>query len=87
MVKKKVTTIKTNVLLSKMVLFGDTQSILADVLEITVQSVSNKIKGVNGAEFSLSEVCIIKDRYNLTPEEVVDIFLTSNDTDKGHIEV
>ena len=83
MVKKKVVTIKTNVLLSKMVLFGDTQTILADVLETTIQSVGNKIKGNNGAEFTLSEVCIIADRYNLTPEEVVDIFLTSNDTVKG----
>lgn len=83
MVKKKVTTIKTNVLLSKMVLFGDTQGILADALDITVQSVSNKINGTNGAEFTLSEVCIIMNRYELTPEEVVEIFLTLNDTVKG----
>ena len=84
MVKKKVVAIKTNVLLSKMVLFGDRQEDLKDALAVTTPTVSNKINGIDGAEFTLSEVRIIMDRYNLTAEEVVDIFLTLNDTVKGH---
>ena len=85
MVRKKVVKIKTNLLLSKMVLFGDTQTILADVLGITIQSVSGKVNGTNGAEFTLSEVCIIKDRYNLTAEEVVEIFFESNVHQEGTV--
>ncbi len=58
---------------SYMALFDDTNKELADYLEISEQSVSNKINE-NGTEFKQGEIRRIKDRYNLTPEEVDAIF-------------
>ena len=58
---------------SCMALYGDTNKELADYLEISEQSVSNKINE-NGTEFKQGEIRKIKDRYNLTPEEVDAIF-------------
>lgn len=59
---------------SKMVLYGDTNATLADALGISAQRFSAKINETNGAEFTKSEIAIIRNRYNLTPEEVVEIF-------------
>ncbi len=61
---------------SKMVLHDDTQAKLADALGITSQRLSNKINEYNGAQFTQSEIRIIKDRYDLTDEEVSLIFFT-----------
>lgn len=58
---------------SIMVLHGDTNKDLAKLLEITEQSVSGKINE-NGTEFKQGEIAKIKDRYNLTPEQVESIF-------------
>lgn len=58
---------------SIMVLNGDTNKDLADYLEITEQSVSNKINE-NGTEFKQGEIARIKLRYNLTCEQVDLIF-------------
>ena len=74
--------INTNMLISKIKLFGERQQDLADALGISLQSVNAKINGTNGAEFSASQITIIMVRYKLTPEEVVQIFLNKNDTDK-----
>lgn len=59
---------------SKMVLHDDTNITLADALGITPQRLSAKLNGWEGAEFTQSEILIIKDRYNLTPDEVAAIF-------------
>lgn len=59
---------------SKMVLFGDTQGELADVLGISQQRLSAKINETNGAEFTQKEIKAIKERYNLTSEETALIF-------------
>lgn len=58
---------------SIMVLHGDTNKDLAEMLGISEQSVSGKINE-NGTEFKQGEIAKIKDRYNLTPEQVESIF-------------
>ena len=63
-----------NKLRSKMVLFGDTNTTLGKALDIAYQTFSAKINATNGAEFTQGEIQTIKDRYNLTAEEVDEIF-------------
>ncbi len=46
---------------------------LAKALGITDATFSNKLNA-NGAEFTQREITTIKERYNLTPERVVEIF-------------
>ena len=73
--------INKNLLKSKMALFGDDQNSLAAALGITIQRLSAKMNAkqvsdkVKAATFTLAEVRIIMERYSLTPEEVVAIFL------------
>lgn len=61
---------------SIMVLHGDTNRDLAECLGITEQSISNKINE-NGTEFKQGEIAKIRERYNLTAEQVEDIFFAS----------
>lgn len=56
-----------------MALHGDNNRTLADYLGISEQSLCNKINE-NGTEFKQGEIREIKDRYNLSPEEVDAIF-------------
>ena len=58
---------------SVMVLNGDTNRDLAEFLDISEQSVSAKINE-NGTEFKQGEIAAIRQRYNLTPDQVTDIF-------------
>lgn len=58
---------------SVMVLNNDTYVSLAIALGISPQSVSNKVNE-NGTEFTQGEIKFIKNRYNLTPEQVESIF-------------
>ena len=58
---------------SIMALHGDTNKDLAELLEISEQSVSCKINE-NGTEFKQGEIAKIKDRYGLSPAEVDAIF-------------
>ena len=58
---------------SVMVLNNDTYVTLANALGISPQSVSNKVNE-NGTEFTQGEIKLIKNRYNLTPEQVESIF-------------
>lgn len=73
--------INKNLLKSKMALHGDDQNALAVALGITIQRLSAKMNAkqvsakVKAATFTLAEVRIIMERYSLTPEEVVAIFL------------
>lgn len=62
-----------NKLKSVMALHGDTMRDLAGVLGISPQSVSDKINERN-TEFKQGEIAIIKDRYNLSAEQVESIF-------------
>ncbi len=58
---------------SVMVLYGDTNKTLAAYLGLSEQSVSNKINE-NGTEFRKGEIAKIKERYNLTSDQVDRIF-------------
>jgi len=59
---------------SIMVLHGDTNAALASVIGISPQTFSVKINERNGSEFTQSEISKIRERYNLSPEEIDDIF-------------
>lgn len=59
---------------SKMVLNGDNNKTLSEFLGISRQTLSYKITGYRGSEFYQSEIFSIKERYNLTPDEVDSIF-------------
>jgi predicted transcriptional regulator len=62
---------------SVMALHGDTNKDIAELLEISEQSVSAKINE-NNTEFKQGEIAKIKGKYNLTPEEVDEIFFNDN---------
>ncbi len=59
---------------SVMKLNGDTGTSLAKFLGIARPTFSAKINETNGAEFTQGEIAKIKDRYSLSPGEVVEIF-------------
>lgn len=63
-----------NILRSKMKLFGDTNASLADAIGCSAQRLSAKINETNDAEFNQGEIKAIKERYNLSHEEVDAIF-------------
>ncbi len=58
---------------SIMALHGETNRDLAKILGISEQSVSAKMNET-GSEFKQGEISIIRAHYNLTPEQVTDIF-------------
>ena len=64
----------TNMLISKMKLFGDTQQDLADALGLSLVRTNAKINNKDGAEFDQGEIAIMIFRYYLTPEETYLIF-------------
>ena len=62
-----------SLLKSIMVLNGDTIRTLAQHLDISPQSVSDKINE-RGTEFRQGEIALIKEKYNLSAEQVEAIF-------------
>lgn len=60
---------------SLMALHGDTNKDIAELLGISMQSVSSKINE-SGTEFKQGEIAKIKDRYNLSPTDVDAIFFS-----------
>ena len=60
---------------SIMILHGHTNKDIANLLGISEQSVSSKINE-NGTEFKQGEIKMIADEYNLTPEDIADIFFS-----------
>ena len=68
--------INRKLLKSKQSLYGDTDRTLAAALGITPQTFSAKVNGK--AEFTAGEIKIIRDRYNLTDEEVTAIFFVNS---------
>lgn len=62
----------TNMLVSKMKLYGDNQTDLANALNLSLATTN---AGINGKrDFTQTEISVIAARYNLTPEEVIEIF-------------
>lgn len=61
-----------NLLKSKMALHGDTSGVLAEYLGITQNTFSLKLNGV--AVFTQPEIQKIKYKYDLTSEEIDQIF-------------
>ena len=59
---------------SIMKLHGDTGTSLANYLGMARRTFSLKINETDGAEFTQGEIFAIKEKYNLTPEDVVSIF-------------
>ena len=57
-----------------MKLNGDTGTSLALYLGIARSTFSAKINETNGAEFTQGEISAIKEKYKLTPEDIVNIF-------------
>ena len=53
------------------------QSTLAEAMGISLSRLNAKINET-GAEFSKSEIVFIRDRYNLTKKQVVDIFFSKD---------
>ena len=74
--------VNKNLLVSKMKLIGDNQDTLARALDLSLTRTNAKINGTDGAQFNPDEMKVIMARYNLTPDEVVEIFLSENDTNK-----
>lgn len=62
----------SNILKAKIKLNQDTQEDLAEHLGITNSTLSFKINGK--ADFLRAEIQLIKQRYNLTPNEIDQIF-------------
>lgn len=60
---------------SVMVLNHDTNKTLADFLGVSEQTVCNKINE-NGTEFKQGEIAKIKKRYNLTADQISNIFFS-----------
>lgn len=58
---------------ASMVLFGDNFSSLADAMHVAKSTLSHKAN--NKVQFTPEEINFIRHRYDLSPEQVVDIFL------------
>ena len=63
-----------NELKIEMLRHGDNGADLAKALGIVRQTLSTKMNGSNGSEFTQGEIAKIKDRYNLSPERIAEIF-------------
>lgn len=55
----------------------DTGQTLSDYLGIARQTFSNKINKTRGAEFTQNEICLIKERYHLSANDIDEIFFDS----------
>ena len=65
-----------NLLRSIMALHGDSDTTLAEYLLISRSRFSAKINETGGAEFNKGEITKIKQKYNLTAEQVDEIFFS-----------
>lgn len=59
---------------SVMKLHGDTGTSLAKFLDMSRTTFSAKINETNGAEFTQGEIATIKEKYSLSPDDIVSIF-------------
>lgn len=67
-----------NELVSKMKKHGDRNEDLAKYIGISPQRFSAKLNGTGGADFTRSEMQKIKKKYNLTSEEMDEIFFAQH---------
>jgi DNA-binding XRE family transcriptional regulator len=67
-----------NLLVSKMKLHGDNQEDLAEYIGISLTTFNTKLNETGGAEFRQGEIQKIKEKYDLTSEEVDAIFFASS---------
>ena len=65
-----------NLLVSKIKLHGDTQADVAKYIGISLQRFNAKLNGTGGAEFVQQEIRLLKEKYNLTSDEVDAIFFS-----------
>lgn len=63
---------------SVMKLHGDTGASLSKFLNIARSTFSAKINETNGAEFTQGEIAMIREKYSLSPEDIVSIFFNRN---------
>ena len=61
---------------SLMALHGETYSDLAELLDITPQTVSDKVNERNGAEFRQGEIAKIARHWKMTDKQLVACFFT-----------
>lgn len=61
-----------------MILHGDNGGTVAEALNVSPQTVSAKLN--NKAEFTQNEMRILKDRWNLSADEVDEIFFAVNES-------
>ena len=66
-----------NLLVSKIKLHGDRQEDLAEYIGVSPQRFSAKLNERDGAEFNQGEIKAIKEKYNLTSDEVDAIFFAT----------
>ena len=64
-------------LLAVMVRNGDNGGTISDYLQINRSTFSAKLNQKKGAEFTQGEIARIKERYNLSADEVFAIFFSS----------
>ena len=64
-----------------MTLYGDTQKTVADALNVSEQTVGDKVNGLS--DFKQSEIKVLIDRWNLTPSQVDEIFF-NGENEKVH---
>lgn len=62
---------------SVMRLHGDTGTSLAKFLNMARTTFSAKINETNGAEFTQGEIAMIKEKYSLSPDDIVAIFFAN----------
>ena len=63
-----------NLLRAAMVRFGDTGEELSAALGIARSTLSAKMTSYKGADFTQNEILTIKNRYNLSANEIDEIF-------------
>lgn len=68
-----------------MKLHGDTGTSLSIFLGIARSTFSAKLNETNGAEFTQSEIINIKNKYELNPNEIVEIFFNKKVSEKDTI--
>ena len=66
--------LQKNLLESHMKAYSDNGATLAAALGIARSTLSAKLNEYNGAEFTNSEMALIKERYSLSPEQIDRIF-------------
>ncbi len=63
---------------SIMRLHGDTGTSLSKYLGMARPTFSAKINETNGAEFTQGEIAMIREKYSLSPDDVIEIFFNKN---------